>query len=225
MRSFVRYRLRGRPNDVDAVLQQVREVVWHRSAAYDARRGTPNAFVFGITRNVLRSALARPVRMSEELPEDLVSDATPDPLADLVRRFDAHRWMTLVADFVGEADWALIAELALSDGAAEDILAGHSLTSRALRTVRDRVSLTAHTVRAALAAADASVPVTAAVILRCIPERGGLRAVAAMIDDDADAGTIAAALHLHPGSARARIATVKRLLTIARAVLQQEAGA
>ena len=222
MRPFVRYRLRGRPNDVDAVLQHVREVVWHQADHYDAHRGTPNAFVFGITRNVLRSTLGRPAQTSEELPDDLESDA-PDPLAALVNRFDSHRWMTLVADFAGEADWSLIAELALSDGAAAEILAGHSLTSRSLRTVRDRVSLIAYTVRAALVAVEADVPLTGSVIIDCIPERGGLREVAAMIGTDAT--TIAETLHLHPGAARARIANAKRLLTIAYAVLHQDVAA
>jgi hypothetical protein len=128
--------------------------------------------------------------------------------------------MSLVADFVGEADWSLIAELALSDGAAADILAGRSLTSRSLRTVRDRVSLVAYTVRAALVAVDAELPLSGSVLLHCVPERGGLREVAAMLGTDAN--TIAERLQLHPGAARARIATAKRLLTIAYAVLHQE---
>ncbi|AYG03871.1 hypothetical protein [Gryllotalpicola protaetiae] len=223
MLPFVRSRLRGRPNDIDPVLQHVREVVWHRYSSYDERLGTPNAFVFGITRNVLRSTLGRRARVSEEVPEDIESEATPDPLTALIRRFDAHRWMSLVAGFVGEDDWTLFAELALSDGAADEILAGHSLTSRALRTVRDRVSLTAYTVRAALAAADSGDPITGPVILHCLPDRGGLREVAVLMGTDAN--TIAATLHIHPGAARARIANAKRLLTIAYAVLNQELAA
>jgi DNA-directed RNA polymerase specialized sigma24 family protein len=219
MRPFVGYRLRGRPNDIDSVLQHVREVVWHRAARYDANRGTPNAFVFGITRNVVRSTLGRAARTSDGLPDELESDAF-DPLTALVHRFDVYRWMTLVADFVGEADWSLVAELALSDGAAADILAGHSLSSRSLRTVRDRVSLVAYTVRAALAAVDAETPLTGAALVHCVPERGGLREVAAMIGTDAT--TIAETLQLHPGAARARIATAKRLLTIAYAVIHQD---
>lgn len=220
MRPFVRYRMRGRPDDVDAVLQSVREVVWHRCEGYDAARGTPSAFVFGITRNVVRRELARRRQVVAELPEELESPKTPDPLAVLVGRFDAQRWMSLVADFVGPSDWAMITELALRDGDADGVAADHHLTARAFRTIRERVSLTAHTVRAALAAADANVPITGAVLLGCIPERGGLHEVAELLGDDAE--TIAAALHLHPGSARARIATVKRLLAIARTVLQRE---
>ncbi|NEN07642.1 sigma-70 family RNA polymerase sigma factor [Diaminobutyricibacter tongyongensis] len=223
MRPFVRYRMRGRPNDVDVVLQSVRETVWHRCEAFDPSRGTPNAFVFGITRNVVRRELCKHFQELDELPEDLESSDTPDPLATLVRRFDAHRWMSLVADFVGASDWAVITEMALSDGDTERVAARHQLTTRGLRTIRDRVSLTAHTVRAALAAVDANLPLTGSVILHCVPERGGLREVAEMIGDDADA--IAATLHIHSGSARARIATAKRLLGIARTVIQQEMAA
>lgn len=222
MRPFVRYRMRTRPDDVDVVLQSVRETVWHRGNAYDPAKGTPNAFVFGITRNIVRRELGKHFREIAELPEEIESISTPDPLAVLVRRFDAHRWMSLVADFVGPADWAVITEIALSDGDTDQVAEFHHLTARALRSVRDRVTLTAHTVRAALAATDANLPITGSVILHCVPERGGLREVAEMIGDDAD--TIAATLHIHPGSARARIATAKRLLTIARTVLLQEAA-
>lgn len=159
----------------------------------------------------------------EELPEELEASETPDPLAVLVGRFDAHRWMSLVADFVGPSDWAVMTELALSDGDLNRVAASHQLSMRGLRTVRDRVSLVAQTVRSALAATDANLPLTGSVILHCVPERGGLREVAEMIGNDAE--TIAATLHIHAGSARARIATAKRLLTIARVVLQQETAA
>jgi hypothetical protein len=131
--------------------------------------------------------------------------------------------MSLVADFVGAADWAVMTEMALSDGDVDRVAAGHQLTSRGLRTIRDRVSLTAQTVRAALAAVDANLPLTGSVILHCVPEQAGLREVAEMIGDDAE--TIAATLHIHAGSARARIATAKRLLSVARTVLQQEFAA
>jgi hypothetical protein len=40
-----------------------------------------------------------------------------------------------------------------------------------------------------------------------------------------DASTIAAKLGIHPGSARARIATAKRLLYVAQSVLEHEYAA
>ncbi|WP_157480037.1 hypothetical protein [Leifsonia sp. Root227] len=56
-----------------------------------------------------------------------------------------------------------------------------------------------------------------------MPEIGGFREVVEMINGDAD--TIAARLHIHPGSARARVATAKRLLMIDRTVLEHEVAA
>jgi hypothetical protein len=219
MRPFVRYIMRARPNDVDVVLQCVRETVWHRCGAFDPERGTPNAFVFGITRNIVRRELCKRVETVEGLSEDVAS-TLPDPLEVLVSRFDAYRWMSLVADFVGPCEWAVMIELALTDAGPDIVAADHQLTVRGLRTIHDRVSLIAYTVRAALAATDANLPLSGSVILHCLPERGGLREVAERIGEDAD--EIAATLHLHPGSVRARIATAKRLLTIARTVLEQE---
>jgi hypothetical protein len=215
--------MRGRPNDVDVVLQTVRETVWRRCSSYDPAKGTPEAFVFGITRHVVLRELERKVSETEEILADIPSRRDVDPLDALIGRFDAHRWMSLVADFVGPSDWTVMSELGLTDGGAERVAAAHQLSSRGLRTVRDRVSQAAHTVRAALAAADAGLPLTGSVIVQCVPERGGFREVAEMLDDDAE--TIAATLHIHAGSARARIATAKRLLTIARAVLEQEIAA
>jgi hypothetical protein len=223
MRSFVRYRLWGRPNDVDVVLQIVRESVWRRCSAYDPAKGTPNAFVFGITRHVVLRELQRKVVETDELPADIQSGRDVDPLDALIGRFEANRWMSLVADFVGPSDWVVVGELGLTDGDGDRVADTHHLSARGLRTVRERVSQAAHTVRAALAAADAGLPLTGSVVVRCVPERGGFRAVAEMIDDDAD--TIAARLHIHAGSARARIATAKRLMMIARAVLEQEVSA
>lgn len=223
MRSFVRFRMRGRPNEVDAVLQSIRETVWHRSATYDPERGSPNYFVFGITRHVVLRELERKYVPMEDLPADIESNSDVDPLDAMISRFDAHRWMVLVAEYVGASDWHVMSDLSLSDGDAKRVATAHQLSKRGLRTVRDRVCQTAQTVLAALAAADAGLPVTGSVIVSCVPETGGFREVAEMID--CDTNTIAATLHIHPGSARARTATAKRLLMIARAVLEQEVAA
>jgi DNA-directed RNA polymerase specialized sigma24 family protein len=223
MRAFVVDRMRGRPNEVDGVLQLVRETVWHRAHVYNPDLGCVNAFVFGITRNVVRRELSRRIPPVEELTDDLHEPKQPDPLHTLITRFDSHRWMRLVADFVGETDWALMVELALSDEDAVSVARLHGLTQRSLRTARDRVALTATTIRAALAAADADLPLTTSVIVQCVPVRGGLREVASMLTDDAS--TIAAKLGIHPGSARARIATAKRLLYVAQSVLEHEYAA
>jgi DNA-directed RNA polymerase specialized sigma24 family protein len=223
MRPFVLDRMRGRIGDVDAVLQLVRETVWRRAHTYDPARGCPNAFVFGITRNVVRRELARRVRSLEALDGQVVVSGTPDPLQRLVNTFDTHRWMSLVADYVAADEWALVTEIALAEETAEAACCRHHLTLRKLRTIREHVAVTAFTVRAALAAADAGLPMTGSVILRCIPVQGGLREVAELLGQDAPA--IADRLHIHPGSARARIATARKLVRIAAAVMQAERAA
>lgn len=223
LRPYVRFQLRGRPNEIDAVLQIVRESVWRRVSVYDPQRGSPHAFVFGIARHVVLREIERKYVPMDEVPDDIESHSDLDPLEALIRRFDAHRWMVLVADFVGPSDWHVMSDLSLADGDAERVADAHQLSRRGVRTIHDRVCQTAQTVLAALAAADAGLPLTGSVILSCVPETGGFREVAEMIGDDA--ATIAATLHIHPGSARARIATAKRLLMIARTVLEQEEAA
>lgn len=223
LRPYVRFQLRGWPNEVDAVLQLARETVWHRSSLFDPERGSPHAFVFGITRHVVLREIERKHVVIDGVPEDVESATDIDPLDALIRRFDAHRWMVLVADFVGPSDWHVMSDLSLASGDVNRVADAHQLSKRGLRSVHDRVCQTARTVLAALAAADAGLPLTGSVIVSCVPEIGGFREVAEMIGDDAN--TIAATLHIHPGSARARIATAKRLLMIARVVLEQEVAA
>jgi hypothetical protein len=219
---YVRFQLRGWPNEVDAVLQIARETVWNRSSTYDPQRGSPHAFVFGITRHVVLRELERKHGPADDVTVDVEveSESDIDPLEAMIRLFDAHRWMVLVADYVGPSDWHVMSDLSLADGDAERVAEAHQLSKRGVRTIRERVCQTARTVLAALSAADAGLPMTGSVIVSCVPEIGGFREVAGMIGDDAD--TIAARLHIHPGSARARIATAKRLLVIARAVLELE---
>ena len=225
LRPYVRFQLRGWPNEVDAVLQIARETVWHRSSTYDPERGSPHAFVFGITRHVVLREIERKYGPTDDITVDVdvESESDTDPLETMIRRFDAHRWMVLVADYVGASDWHVMSDLSLADGDAERVAEAHQLSKRGVRTIRERVCQTARTVLAALAAADAGLPMTGSVIVSCVPETGGFREVAEMIGDDAD--TIAATLHIHPGSARARIATAKRLLMIARDVLELEVAA
>ena len=225
LRPYVRFQLRGWPNEVDAVLQIARETVWHRSSTYDPERGSPHAFVFGITRHVVLREIERKYGPTDDVTVDVdvESDSDIDPLEAMIRRFDAHRWMVLVADYVGASDWHVMSDLSLASGDAERVAEAYQLSKRGVRTIRERVCQTARTVLAALAAADAGLPMTGSVIVSCVPEIGGFREVAGMIGDDAD--TIAATLHIHPGSARARIATAKRLLMIARDVLELEVAA
>lgn len=223
MRSFVVYTIGRRAIDPDDMMQKIRETVWRRSRTYKREDGTPNAFVFGVARNVLRDELRLRVPAQLALWDELESLVQPDPLTVMVERYDVHRWMVLVAEFVSPLDWAVVSELALTDGNVERVCAERDLAPRSLRTIRDRVFLTAHTVRAALAAVDADLPITGAVMVRCLPDHGGLREVARLLGQSPLA--IAKELDIHPGSARARIARAKRLIYIAHTVMSQELAA
>jgi DNA-directed RNA polymerase specialized sigma24 family protein len=224
MRDFVVYTIgRRRSLDPDVVMQQIRESVWRRSSTYDPEAGTPNAFVFGITRNVLRNELRRRIPPYIGHWDQFESLVQPDALTLLVERYDVGRWMSLVAEFVSPRDWAVVSEIALTAGNSERIQQTCNLSPRSVRTIRDRVFLIASTVRGALAAVDADLPMTGPVIVRCLPDQGGLREVARMLGDSSEA--IAKKLDIHPGSARARIAQAKRLLYIAHAVMRQEQAA
>lgn len=224
MRDFVVYTIGRRHSlDPDVVMQQIREAVWRRCNTYDPEAGTPNAFVFGVARNVLRNELRRRVPPYVGHWDQFESLAQPDALTLLVERYDVGRWMRLVAEFVPPRDWAVVGEIALTDGGIERVSRERHLSPRSVRTIRDRVFLTASTVRAALAAVDADLPMIGPVIVGCLPDQGGLREVARMLGDSSDA--IAKKLDIHPGSARARIAQAKRLLYIAHTVMRQEQAA
>ncbi|MEY9853080.1 DNA-directed RNA polymerase specialized sigma24 family protein [Leifsonia sp. EB41] len=224
LRSFVVYSIGRRHSlDPDDVMQQIRESVWRRSSTYDPKSGTPNAFVFGVARNVLRNELRRHIPLYMGHWDQFESLVQPDALTLLIERYDVGRWMKLVAEFVPPRDWAVVGEIALADGDAERVGLERDLSIRSVRTIRDRVFLTASTVRAALAAVDADLPMTGPVIVRCIPDQGGIREVARMLGDSSEA--IAKKLDIHPGSARARIAQAKRLVYIAHTVMRQEQAA
>lgn len=221
MRPFVIDRMRGRLDDVDSVLQRIRETVWRRAAAYDPSRGRPEDYVFGISRNIVRRELARhPVR-NDVLSESVVAK-TRDPLSVLTARFDSRRWMRLVAEYAGEDDWKLVVELALDEDAAGSVSSRLGISQRTLRSVRERVALIAATVRAAVDASDAGCAASTAAAIDCLPEAGGVRSVLPFMG--ANSEEVAQLLGVHPGTARARLATAKRLLQIAMSVLESEAA-
>ena len=93
LRPYVRFQLRGWPNDVDAVLQIARETVWHRCSTYDPERGSPHAFAFGITRHVVLREIERKYTPIDDLTVDVdvESESDIDPLEAMIRLFDAHR--------------------------------------------------------------------------------------------------------------------------------------
>lgn len=221
MRPYVIDRMLGRLDDVDSVLQRIRETVWRRAAAYDPSRGRPEDYVFGISRNMVRRELSRHAVRNEVLSESIAAK-TRDPLTILTARFDSRRWMRLVAEYAGEDDWKLVVELALDEDSAGSVSARLGISQRTLRSVKERVALIAATVRAAVDAADAGCAASAAVAMGCLPEACGARSVLPFMD--ANSEEVARLLGVHPGTARARLATAKRLLRIAMSVLESEAA-
>lgn len=219
MGAYVVDRMRGRPDEVDGVLQRVREIVWRRRGTFDPAKGRPADFVFGVTRNVITKELCRRRPLSVEFNDQVEAPTSPDPLSILVSRFDSHRWMRLVADAAGENDWEIVVSLALG-GDEESAMLTSGLSARTIRATRERVSLIAATVRAALNAADHGRPATLAVARDCIPDTGGFHALLPHMD--LDCNTLAKQLRIHPGTVRARTATLKKLLGVAIVTLQSE---
>lgn len=222
-RQYVRSRLwaGGRIADLDDVMARVREIVWGKVEDFDEGRGTFGAYVHGIARNVVSKQLAsKPEPASIDVPEELEDHRSPDPLNVLVSRYERRRWAELVAEFVGEEDWDMAAELALSDGTAENVAQELGVTVRTLRTVKERVTMTALTVRAALIAADNGEAATLEAAARCLPEMSGVRGIVPYLNMDVAAA--AQELRISDGAVRNRVAKARRLLSTAVAVLERE---
>lgn len=219
MRGYVVHQLSTKLEDVGAVLQEVRETVWRKADTFDQGRGNHSRFVFGITRNIVHRYHFQHTD-TDDLDDDPPTQRDTDVLAGLVHRFDLHRWISLVADFVGIEEWEIITDLAFESGQAETVAAAHGISARRLRSIREHVCHVTYTVRAALTAVDLNLPRTGSVLIRCLPPTGGYREAAEHLDD---AGPVLAErLGIHPGSARARLAVTKRLLTIAQIVMDRE---
>jgi hypothetical protein len=219
MRGYVIHQLPTTPQVVDAVLQEVRETVWRKADTFDPERGNHSRFVFGVTRNIVHRYQFRHTD-TDPLPTDLPAPQSTDVLAGLVHRFDLHRWISLVADFVGDQEWEVVTDLAFENGNTETIAARHQITLRRLRSIRDHVSRVTYTVRAALAAIDLDLPCTGSLLISCLPPVGGYREAAEHLDEPSP--VLAQRLGIHPGSARARVAITRQLLTIAQIVLDRE---
>jgi hypothetical protein len=193
--------------------------VWRKAGTFDPERGNHSRFVFGITRNIVHRYHFQHAD-TDELDDDPPTQRDTDVLAALVHRFDLHRWISLVADFVGIEEWEVITDLAFEDGNVEAIAARHGITQRRLRSIREHVCHVTYTVRAALTAVDLNLPRTGSVLIHCLPPTGGYRDAAEHLEDTGQ--VLAERLSIHPGSARARLAVTKRLLMIAQIVMDRE---
>src|SRR5947207_3151960 len=77
--------LLGDRSAAEDVVAQAFERAWRKRRSFDARRGTPRAWLFGIARNAALDELRRR-RRSTALPLDPAGEAPDDDVEALVRR-------------------------------------------------------------------------------------------------------------------------------------------
>jgi DNA-directed RNA polymerase specialized sigma24 family protein len=206
-------RARVHPSDVDDVLQTVRETVLGRAETYDARRGEPGAWVFGVVRVCVKAArrvhaVACEREAAAALDENLPAAAAVygDPLAYVVEYCDALEWAHLVAEAATPFEWQVIVTFAETEGSAVDVAASLRVPITTVRSARDRVAVLTQTARTALDARDFGVPIT---LHGCVPSAGGFAAL--LPYRDADEVHAAAALGIAVSTFRKRRALVTRL--------------
>lgn len=217
---------------VDDVLSLTHIEAWKKLATFDPSRGQLEAWVWGICNNMIRKVLAeagRARRISEAAEGARISAprGVADPLQVLTERYDQVDWMQRVASFVGDADWDVMLELALSDDQPKDVADRLGLSLRKVQVVRQRCEAIARVVKAAqsiplpaspfafTAAAASCVPVDVYDAERVLPllQRGDLAATS--MDE------LGAHLGVSSSSAYRLIKHVRELLDIALTVLDQ----
>lgn len=229
-RPFVIRRLleAGCGGEVDAALQDVREVLWRRAADFDPARGTLDAYTFGIARNVVQATVRTTSRQRAqvELPggEDSWTSQTDDPLESMVDSFAQRRLLEYIADTVSARDWEIATAFALDENASPAaVAAAFGVSDRQLRASRAWVRQVASTARAALEAADAGQRPDRALILGCLPDSDGLRTVAVFVPALQHAvSVIAAQTGLSEGRVRSRLPKARALLQLAERILRSE---
>jgi len=233
-RAFVSshlYRIQ-RLEDRDIVMAQIAETTWSNLDAYDPDRGPLGAFVQGIAQKMILR-VASTTRRGLPIERNLDELAKPitaagqaaDPLAVLVARFERDRWVRHVTDEVGERDWSIVAAMAI-DGShtnAATVATHLGITVRTLRGIRERVTVTAQTVIAAIAAAEAGRELVPATIDACIPTTRGLAEVTRLMAAGLSASMIAEAVGVSEDSVRHRVAEAEQLRHVALRVIIAEA--
>lgn len=139
---------------VDDVLSLTLIEAWKKLSTFDAARGQVEAWVWGICHNMIRNQLTaagRTRRISDAAEGVRVhrDQLTADPLDVLTERYDQVDWMQRVASFVGDEDWDVILDLALTTEHPRDVAARHSMSVRKVQVVRQRCEAIARVVRAA----------------------------------------------------------------------------
>lgn len=229
--GFVLRRLteNGRRDAFDNVIQDIRLEAWKTRAKYDPMKGSFGSYVQGIaSRVVLRvndndARYKRPDHIPlHEIDERIPAD-TIDPLETLAETFDRRLWLDHLARHVDPNDWVIAASSAINSLTAEQAASRFEITTRAYRTIRERVGLTGETVRRAVQAAHNGEPATLDTARTCIPDAGHLRTVADLIPDHTDnSPALAAATGLSASRLRHLVPRARRLLTVAITVIHDE---
>lgn len=228
-RPFVIRRLleAGCGGEVDGALQQVREVLWRRSADYDPSRAGLDTYARGIARNVVQAVIRTTIRSraTVDVPgnEETWAARTDDPLEAMVDAFTQRRLLEYIADTVSERDWEIATAFADDDLSPSAVAAGFGMSERHLRASRAWVRHVAATARAALAAADAGAGPQRAILLNCLPDSDGLRTIAVFVPGMQHAvAVIATQTGLSEGRVRSRLPKARILLQLAERILRAE---
>lgn len=217
---------------VDDALSLTLIEAWKKLSTFDASRGQVEAWVWGICHNMIRKQLTeagRAKRISDAAEGVRVQrvQLSADPLDVLTERFDQVDWMQRVASFVGDEDWDVILDLALTAEHPRDVAARHSMSVRKIQVVRQRCEAIARVVRAAQ---TVPLPTTTRglwdMAAACIPLDvfDADRVLPMLLRDDLELRTtteLGAELGVSASNAYRVLRQVRELLDIATTVLDQ----
>lgn len=217
---------------VDDVLSLTHIEAWKNLAAFDPSRGDVEAWVWGICHNMVRKVLAeasRARRISDAAETNRIHSqhASTDPLQLLTDRYDQVDWMQRVAGFVGDEDWDVMLDLALTDEHPKDVAERHGLSLRKVQAVRQRCEAIGRVVRAAQ---DAPLPTSAAALrataATCVPldvfDADRVLPMLLRVElETASMDALGAELDVSASSAYRLFKRVRELLDIALTVLDQ----
>ncbi|MFJ8896767.1 hypothetical protein ACIRCZ_19450 [Leifsonia sp. NPDC102414] len=207
--------------DVDDVLQQLREILWRKLEAglFDPTRGSLGGFAHGISVRVAAAALRRRPR-TLPIPLELADKQTP-VLEEMVRDFETTRLLKQVADVVGERAWAWALDHGLHGRTATEIADRAGAADRTVRDACQWVHEAAHTIAAAFEVATSNqMQDCEARAVWCFPAGTALAAVAAHLPRSQPATQIAACTGLPETTVRRALPRAERLRAAVITILE-----
>ena len=222
-RPFLVRRL-GDLQRADEAVQLVREQVWFARGRFDSRRGNPRTWVGGFARLIALERI-RALRDSQELTGvtwDSIGTHSDDHESDSVD--DDRRLLQMVARYVEAKDWEVISTHAYARSTAHAEAKSLGMQVDAYRAAMTRVQWIAETIRAVLALIDGGGDLSRESLKSCISGRLGTADVVPWMDQEDAAKLAAAELKISIATARNRLSTARRLLTVAEAVAKEVTG-